>query len=149
MILDAVVEDPRGSTVRHYLDPATGTWRTYEHPYAVDPWPANYGFLPGTHNPADGDALDVLILAGPALPTGTQVRVRPVGLLERPDGDHKVIAVVVADPIYGDLRWLSEVPEEDRLVIERWFRAWGPVGVWRDAAAAEQLIHQSREPQTA
>ncbi|MDI3341470.1 MAG: inorganic diphosphatase [Sphaerobacter sp.] len=143
MICEAVVEDPRGATCRHAWDPARGSWRVYRHPHAVSPWPANYGFLPGTWNPADGDALDAIILATAALPTGTRLWVRPVGLLRRPDGDHKVLAVAVDDPAYADVRWLADVPKADLAAIEAWFQEWDALGVWHDAGEAERLIRSA------
>jgi len=146
MICDAVVEDPRGATQRHVWDDAAGTWRTYQHPHATRPWPTSYGFLPGTWNPADQDALDVMILATSPLPTGTRLRVRPVGLLRRPDGDDKILAVAVDDPAYADLRWLGEVPAADLAAIEAWFRDWSEAGAWEDAGAAERLIRASLAP---
>jgi hypothetical protein len=77
--LEAVIEDPAGSTVRHVYDPVIGQWRTYRHPAAVSPWPANYGYLPGTYNPSDDDALDVIVLSRDPLPTGTRLLVRQWG----------------------------------------------------------------------
>lgn len=144
MILNAVIEDPRGATARHYLDAATGLWRTFHHPRARSPWPANYGFLLDTHNPADDDPLDTLVLAVQAFATGTELPVRPVALLLRPDGDHKVIAAAIEDLAYRDIRWLREVPRDDVARIERWFAEWTAVMGWRDAGDAERLVSQSR-----
>lgn len=146
MICDAVVEDPRGATERHVWDEVAGTWRTYQHPHATRPWPASYGFLQETWNPVDQDPLDVIILATPPLPTGTCLRVRPVGLLRRPDGDDKILAVAIDDPAYADVRWLAEVPHSDLAAIEAWFRDWSDAGAWEDAAAAERLIRDSQSP---
>ena len=140
MIRDAVVEDPRGSTRRHTWDPAGQTWHEWRHPRARSPWPVNYGFLLGTRNLSDGEALDVMILSTTALGTGTRLPVRVIGLLPRPDGDHKVLAVAVADPEYGDLRRLAEVPADDLAAIERWFREWTTIGAWGEAQAAEAAV---------
>lgn len=144
MIVEAVIEDPRGATRRHVRDRQTGEWIEKRHPHAVSPWPANYGFLAGTYNAADGDELDVLVLSTSRLATGTVVPVRPVGVLLRPDGDHKIIAVLLGDPAYQDIRWLGEVPPGDIMGIDAWFAEWTTVKGYRDAGSAEELIAASR-----
>ena len=140
MIIKAVVEDPRGATRRHAWDPEVAAWREREHPYARDPWPVSYGFLEDTHNPADGDPLDVMVLATRTLATGTRLAVRVVGLLPRPDGDHKVLAVALDDPAYGDLRRLADVSRHDLAAIERWFAAWSTIDGWEDERAAVAVV---------
>ncbi|HET9017302.1 MAG TPA: inorganic diphosphatase [Thermomicrobiaceae bacterium] len=140
MSLHAVIEDPRGSTRRHAWDPDAGVWREWEHPHARAPWPVSYGFLEDTHNPADGDPLDVMVLATRTLATGTRLAVRVVGLLPRPDGDHKALAVALDDPAYGHLRRLSDVPRNDLAAVERWFAAWSTIDGWEDERAAAAVV---------
>ncbi len=144
MQVEVVIEDPRGATLRHHLDERTGEWRARPHPRARSPWPANYGFIPGTHNPADGDALDALVLASAPLPTGSRALVRVVGLLLRHDGDHKVLAVVVDDPAYAGVDDLHQVPRADLERIERWFQEWTTHDGWADAAEAAALVERAR-----
>lgn len=141
----AVIEDPAGSTVRHTLDHATGTWTTYQHPHARRPWPAAYGHLPGTYNPTDGDELDVIVLASVPLQTGQRVRVRPIGVLVRPDGDHKVLAVRCNDPRYGALVDLLQAPAKDLQAIEDWFAEWDIVLGWENAEVAWHMIRSATE----
>lgn len=143
MIIDAVIEDPKGATCRHYLDRQTGEWHAVPYPFTVEPWPANYGFLPGTHNPADDDELDVIVLAREPLATGTRLQVQPVALLRLADGDHKILAVAANDPVYGSISALDEVPAADLTAIEEWFPETGRFLGWEDAAGAEALITRS------
>ncbi|HEU4792118.1 MAG TPA: inorganic diphosphatase, partial [Nitrolancea sp.] len=140
MIIDAVIEDPKGATCRHYLDHQTGEWHAVPYPFTVEPWPANYGFLPGTHNPADDDELDVIVLAREPLATGTRLQVRPVAHLRLADGEHKVLSVATGDPIYGLITSLEMVPTTDLTAIEQWFPETGRFLGWEDAASAEALI---------
>lgn len=140
MIIDAVIEDPKGATCRHYLDRQTGEWHAVPYPFTVDPWPANYGFLSGTHNPADDDELDVIVLAREPLATSTRLQVRPVALLRLADGDHKILAVAAGDPIYDGVSALDELPAADLTAIEQWFPEKGRFLGWEDAASAEALI---------
>ena len=149
MLLDAVIEDPKGATCRHFLDRRTGEWHTAPYPFPVDPWPANYGFLPGTHNAADDDEIDVVVLAGESLATGTRLTVQPVGLLRLADGDHKVLAVAAGDPIYGRVSTLDDVPAADLTAIKEWFREPDRFLGWEDEAGAEALIQTARLPNQA
>lgn len=121
-------------------------------------YPANYGMVPRTILPeaigGDGDPLDVLLL-GPALPRGTVVTARPVGvldLLDTGEDDDKILAV----PLTG---LFSEVRDVDALrsgypgvleIVERWFTSYkGPAvmesGGVRDAAAARAVIGRAAE----
>jgi inorganic pyrophosphatase len=144
VIIEAVIEDPKGATCRHHLDRKTGEWREVAYPFEVDPWPANYGFLPGTYNIADDDELDVIVLAREPLATGTQLPVRPVGLLRLADQDHKILAVAVDDPLYGEIRALSDIPPDDLMAIEQWFPELSRVNGWEDVSHAEELITIAR-----
>ena len=140
MIVTARIEDPRGSTCRHVNDEANGTWRRFPHPHVRSPWPAAYGELPGTRNAADGDPLDVIVLSERPLTTGDEVPVRLVGLLERPDGDHKLLAVDLADRRLARAVSLEQLPPEDLAPIEAWFREWSTFAGWSGGAAACRLI---------
>jgi inorganic pyrophosphatase len=139
-LVEAVIEDPRGSTTRHHFDPDRREWVEARHPYSTTPWPASYGYLPGVYNPVDDDALDTLVLATDPLPTGTRLVVRPVGLLARPDGDHKVLSVAAGDPTYGGIERFEEVPRREIARIEGWFEEWSQLGHWQDERAAREQI---------
>jgi inorganic pyrophosphatase len=145
MEIDVVIEDPRGSTVRHHWDTETQRWIVKAHPRSIDPWPANYGYVPGTYTAADDDDLDVLVLSRDPIGTGAEVRVLPVGVLWRPDGDNKILGVLVGDPDFGSITRLAEVPDSEIRAIEDWFAAWSDVGEWGSGDAARQRIEQARE----
>jgi len=60
-------------------------------------YPCNYGYIPHTIAD-DGDPVDVLVISPFALPPGTVVRCRPIGMLAMEDeagGDAKLLAVPV------------------------------------------------------
>jgi inorganic pyrophosphatase len=140
MEIDAVIEDPRGSTMRHHWDAENGCWITKRHPRSTTPWPANYGYLPGTHNPADGDELDTLVISGEPLATGSRVRVRVLGILHRPDGDDKILTAMIGDPATADMMILDDVPRRTIRAIEAWFAEWSDVGEWGDTEAASARL---------
>lgn len=144
MELTAIIEDPKGSTVRHHRDPDTGKWTPTPHPYTDRPWPASYGYLAGTWNPADEDDLDVLVLARDPLETGSRVSIRAVGLLRRPDGDDKILAVLAGDEEYGHIEHFDEVPTGEIAAIEAWFADWDEVGEWHDETIARRRIEEAR-----
>ena len=71
-----------------------------------------YGFIPQTLG-GDGDPLDVVVLTGEPLITGSALNVRPVGYLKMTDdkGQTKKLAVPVDDPRYNERQKLSDVRE--------------------------------------
>jgi inorganic pyrophosphatase len=144
MHLTVIIEDPAGSTVRHHWNPDSQTWIEAPHTHSSQPWPANYGYILDTRNPADDDELDILVLSTDPLETGSTVNVRGVGLLLRPDGDDKVIGVLIDDPLLGQITRFQEIPVEQIQAIEDWFAAWSQLGQWRDEVAAQARIERAR-----
>ena len=77
-------------------------------------YPCNYGYIPHTIAD-DGDPVDVLVIAPFALPPGTVVRCRPIGMLNMEDeagGDAKLLAVPVdkLTPIYRSIESPRDLP---------------------------------------
>jgi inorganic pyrophosphatase len=78
-------------------------------------YPCNYGYIPHTIAD-DGDPVDVLVVSPFALPPGTVVRCRPVGLLKMEDeagGDSKLLAVPVdkLTPMYRSIQSPRDLPQ--------------------------------------
>lgn len=144
MQVSVIIEDPIDSTVRHYWNADSGTWIEKPHPYSTRPWPTNYGYILNTRNPADGDELDILVLSTDPLQTGQQVEVQAVGVLLRPDGDDKVLGVLLDDPLLGQLSRFQEVPAERVQAIDDWFSEWSQIGQWRDEIVAQARIHRAQ-----
>jgi inorganic pyrophosphatase len=137
-ILEVVIENPLGSRVRTVFVPEQG-WVEVGPAFEV-PLPAEYGYLPGTRNPADGDPADVLVVGyGPTFP-GCHYNVRAIGLLLRADGDHKVLAVPHTPEYISPLRDVTEVSPEVLVEIEVWFKSYFVLLGWRDAGWAEEWI---------
>jgi inorganic pyrophosphatase len=145
MEINVIIEDPRGSTVRHFWDAEQEVWVEKPHPHSETPWPASYGYIPGTWNDADEDELDVLVISTDPIETGSQVQVRAVGLLLRPDGDDKVLAILVDDPIFGGVNRFQNIPAEQIQMIEAWFAEWSQVGQWRDETGARARIQKAQQ----
>jgi inorganic pyrophosphatase len=145
MHLNVMIEDPAGSTVRHHWNVETGTWIEEPHPQSNSPWPANYGYILDTRNPADDDELDILVLSTDPLQTGQRVEVRAVGVLLRPDGDDKVLGVLLDDPLLGHVTRFQDVPAERVQAIDTWFSEWSQIGQWRDEVAARARIQRAQK----
>ena len=104
--INVVVEIPAGTNAKWEVDKTTGQlkWEFRDgKPRVVSylGYPGNYGMIPGTlvaqERGGDGDPLDVLVV-GPAVPRGSVVRARPIGvlkMLDRGEQDDKIIAVML------------------------------------------------------
>lgn len=131
-VVRAVIEIPAGTTDKRQYDKASGTFPIdlrYGQPRRIAflPYPANYGFIPGTmmdkSQGGDGDALDVFVLCT-AQPSGTVMEVEPIGIIELLDAeerDDKIIAL----PVDRSLRTLEaedihELPEAARAILVAW-----------------------------
>jgi inorganic pyrophosphatase len=156
--INVVVEIPTGTNAKWEADKATGELKwEFENgePRIVSylGYPGNYGMIPRTLLPeelgGDGDPLDVLVL-GPALPRGSSVRARPIGILRMLDGgeqDDKIVAVLL-DSNLGEVSSIEELEHEYggvTEIIELWFSNYKGPGEtesrgFSDAAAAMNVI---------
>lgn len=120
----AVIEIPRGSSVKYELDKATGLLRLDRMLHSAVYYPANYGFIPQTLA-EDDDPLDVLVLCQEPVDPLTLVEARAIGLMTMVDSgkrDHKVLAVATHDPEYNSFREASELPQHKLAMIRRFFQ---------------------------
>lgn len=97
MILEAIVEIPKGSNYKYEISKETGELildRVQDLKV-----PHNYGFIPGTLC-GDGDPLDVFIISNNAIPPKTRVKVKVFGVfqcIDNGDEDDKLIGFLVGD----------------------------------------------------
>ncbi len=132
--INVVVEIPAGTNAKWEVDKPTGQlkWEfKQEKPRIVAylGYPGNYGMIPRTILPkdqgGDGDPLDVIVLA-PAVPRGSVVHARPIGVLKLLDGgeqDDKIIAVLPDSPL-GGVSSLEELQSDFKGItdiLEIWF----------------------------
>ena len=88
-------------------------------------YPCNYGYIPHTIAD-DGDPVDVLVMSPFALPPGTVVRCRPIGMLAMEDeagGDAKLLAVPVdkLTTMYRAIQSPRDLPQITLDQISRFF----------------------------
>jgi inorganic pyrophosphatase len=109
----AIIEIPKGSNNKYELDKSTGLLKLDRILSSAVYYPANYGFIPQTLG-EDHDPLDVLVYCTEEIPPLTLCEARAVGMMsmvDNGDPDHKIIAVLTADPIYSEFQKASDFPK--------------------------------------
>lgn len=152
----AIIEIPvGGAPVKYELDKKSGAMFVDRFLHTAMFYPGNYGFIPQTLS-ADGDPIDIMVIAPVAVASGAVVRCRPVGALLMEDQagtDEKIIAVPVDDlhPFYTGIASYLDLPQIMRDQIAHFFNhykdleygKWTRIGEWVDAAEARKLIMDS------
>jgi inorganic pyrophosphatase len=137
-VLRAVVEITAGTVEKRQYDIASNSFpidkrRGKPRRIAFLPYPANYGFIPGTRMDkalgGDGDALDVFVICG-AVPIGNVMEVEPIGIIELLDAgerDDKLIALPL-DPALRTVEAddITELPEAARNILVTWLLNYDP-----------------------
>jgi inorganic pyrophosphatase len=144
LVVDAVVEIPRGSRNKYEFDEQSGSIRLDRVLFSSAHYPGDYGFIEGTHC-GDGDPLDVLILVEEPTFPGCRVRVRPIGVLFMEDGgeDEKILGVPEGDPRFAEVNDLVDLPQHWLAEIENFFATYKVLegkevstGEWKGAKEA-------------
>mgnify|MGYP001208929345 CR=1 FL=1 len=130
--VNAVIEIPAGSSDKREYHEATKTFPINTRngvPRRIKflPYPANYGYVPGTlmdkAEGGDGDALDIFVLC-PALPTGTVLEVEPIGIINLIDADErddKIIALPIDRSLLTmDVDDVRELPKGVQDILTTW-----------------------------
>jgi inorganic pyrophosphatase len=123
----AVVETPRGTRTKLVFDDKFGAFTVKKVLPQGMSFPFDFGFIPSTLG-EDGDPVDVLVLMDEALPTGTVVPSRLIGVIEAQqteDGEttenSRLIAVAAECQIFSDVKKLSDLPQTVVEQIEHFF----------------------------
>jgi inorganic pyrophosphatase len=119
----AVIEIPKGSSNKYELDKPSGLLKLDRVLSSAVYYPANYGFIPQTLA-EDDDPLDVLVYSIEEIPPMTLCDARAVGLMSMIDQgapDHKIIAVLEADPVYTEFQKASDFPKHIFKMLRRFF----------------------------
>jgi len=155
-LVHVVIEIPAGTNAKWEVNKESGrlAWEQRDgRPRIVAflPYPGNYGFVPRTLLPkeagGDGDPLDVLVL-GPAVPRGSVMAVRLLGVLAMQDGgetDDKLIAITPDGP-FGDVGSLAELRSRypgALDVVADWFTHYKGLGVVRLGGYADRAVADS------
>ncbi len=156
--INVVVEIPTGTNAKWEVSKKDGSLRwefKKGQPRVVKylGYPGNYGMIPRTLLPksrgGDGDPLDVIVL-GPAVPRGSVVTAKVVGILKLLDDgeqDDKIIAVMTNSPLetVNSIAELDEKFPGVTTIVETWFANYkGPGEMesrgFAEAEAAQKVI---------
>src|SRR5215471_3455044 len=102
---------------------ATGLFRLDRYLYSSSVYPGDYGFIPQTLA-ADGDPLDILVMVNEPTFSGCLIEARVVGMFRMKDkgaDDFKVLGVPNADPLFGHVKKLDDVPPHFLREVEHFF----------------------------
>lgn len=132
--IEIVIEQRAGEPGRWEWDRDADEVR-YQH--ELTPMVTHYGCSVDIINPADGELLDVMLVDDAPSARGERVLVRVVDVLERADGDHKLLALPL-----GVRRDLTGIRER----IWDWYVALQKVLIrWGGEEAAIALIRECRD----
>ncbi|MCC6678351.1 MAG: inorganic diphosphatase [Phycisphaerales bacterium] len=119
----ALIEIPKGSNNKYELDKGSGMLKLDRVLSSAVYYPANYGFIPQTLA-EDDDPLDVLVYSTEQIPPMCLCDARAVGLMSMVDhgqADHKIISVLISDPIYSEFELASQFPRHIFKMLRRFF----------------------------
>ena len=153
-----VVETPKGCRNKYKWEPKFGLFTLHKVLPAGMTFPLDFGFIPGTRA-ADGDPMDVLLLADEPTFTGCVVTARLLGVLEaeqqekgeKPERNDRVFAVSVTSHDHADLRKMKDVNGQARKELEQFFvnyneldkRRFSVLG-YRGRSTARELVEKGR-----
>ncbi len=110
-----------GSSNKYELEKSTGMLKLDRVLSSAVYYPANYGFVPQTLA-EDNDPLDVLVFSTEKIPPLCICEARAVGMMsmiDEGDPDHKVVAVLLNDPVFSDYDTASDFPRHTFKVLKR------------------------------
>lgn len=118
----AVVEIPKGSDRRIHMKHDGSGFEDFgpikeRIPVNDGVMPVTYGYIENAVNKTELDNVDVIIFSNKHHKTGDEIDVEIIGLFNREDGDHKVIAI---DESVSYKEFL-EVPAVERNLILNYF----------------------------
>lgn len=133
--VNVVVETPAGFRAKLKYEPKAGLFALGKFLPEGFSFPFDFGFVPGTLA-ADGDPLDVMLIAEAGSAPGCLVPARLLGALEakerRRDGGGKkpvrndrILAIPLASRQYADLDDLDRMPSALREQIEHFLTSYG------------------------
>ncbi len=154
MILDVMIEIPKGSRNKYEYDKERGIFRLDRMLFSAVHYPADYGFILDTLG-GDGDALDALVLLWEPTFPGCVIDARPVGLFRMVDEkgpDEKILCVPIKDPMWNKIESLDQVPQHLMKEIEHFFEVYKELEAkktavegWENREAAIEVIKESQE----
>ena len=157
--VNVIIETSRGARAKLTFDPRRGVFVVKKILPQGMSFPFDFGFIPSTIG-GDGDPLDVLLLIDEAVPTGTLVPSRLIGVIEASqterDGatmkNDRLIAVATASELFAEVEGFDDLPAAMMQQIEHFFISYNeqagknfePTGRG-DAQRAKTLLRQAHQ----
>ena len=151
-IVNAVVEIPKYSSQKYEYIPEWDQFILDRSLMSAMVYPANYGFISSTLAD-DGDALDILVLAGEPIDKGTIVATRVLGALHMVDGgetDYKLIGVPTRSYTKQHIQTFDDIDPLLLDIIENFFKHYKELESkkvelhgWIDQKETFKIIEQS------
>jgi inorganic pyrophosphatase len=94
--------------------------------YSSVHYPANYGFIPQSYGD-DRDPLDILVLCQESVSPLCMVKARIIGvmrMMDRGEGDEKILAVAEGDPSLSHVRDLNNLPDHFLQEVRNFFETY-------------------------
>jgi inorganic pyrophosphatase len=157
--LHVVIETVKGSRNKLAFDPKIGLFKLKGVLPEGSFFPYDFGFVPSTIAD-DGDPLDVLLLMDAPTFPGCVVEARVIGVLEAeqtetdkaPERNDRLLAVAAESRMHGDVRDVSDLPEQLLREIEHFFVAYNQIKGWQfkvlsrsGRERAEELVRKAEQ----
>lgn len=152
VIVDAIIEIPKGSSNKYEYDHEKNVIRLDRCLFSPMYYPADYGFVPDTLS-EDGDPIDILvIMRNPTFP-GCMIEARIIGMFKMADDkglDEKLIAVPIHDPRYDEFLSLEDLSSHTEKEFEHFFKEYKKlegkeveIGGWADVDEAHIALDKA------
>ena len=125
-VVNVIVEIPKGRRSKFEVDKVTGLIKLDRYLYSSAVYPGDYGFIPQTLA-EDHDPLDALVMVNEPTFSGCLIEARVVGIFrmkDRGQNDFKILGVPNKDPLFEDIRKLSDVPKHFLREVEFFFTTY-------------------------
>lgn len=143
--VNVFVEIVPTDTIKYEIDKASGLLKVDRPQKFSNILPAAYGFIPQTYcedavknlavasgstdvTEGDHDPLDILVLSSHDFHGGNFLcEAKPIGgfkMIDKGEADDKIIAVLVGDQIYGEMKDISDLPEAQVKRLQHYFLSY-------------------------
>ncbi len=123
LVLNAIIEIPKGSKAKYELDKKSGLLKLDRVLFSAVHYPANYGFIPQTFCD-DGDPLDILVICSIDVEPMCIIEAKVIGVMRMLDEDKyddKIIAVAKNDMSVNYINNIDELPPHTVVELRRFF----------------------------
>ena len=121
--VNGIIEIPKGSRAKYEIDKDSGLIKLDRVIYASMYYPLNYGFIPQTLG-EDHDPLDIVVLTQVSVVPNCLIPSKVIGvmrMIDRGEGDDKIIAVAMQDASVSHINDVSELPEYFKIELKHFF----------------------------